>query len=40
MQNPMLAMAGMVVAWRTLDVVFHPVFWVVVDLVYPDASYG
>jgi Zn-dependent protease len=40
MQNPMLGMAGMVVAWRLLDVVFAPVFWAVVSVVYPDARYG
>ena len=39
-QNPMLGMAGMVMAWRLFDVVFHPVFWFVVRLLYPGSSYS
>ena len=39
MQNPILGLAGMVAAWRLLDVVFHPIFWAAVAVVYPEASY-
>jgi Zn-dependent protease len=38
--NPMLGMVGMLVAWRAFDVVFHPIFWTVVNLIYPGASYS
>jgi Zn-dependent protease len=38
-QNPMLGAAGMVVAWQAFDVLFHPVFWFVVNLLYPGATY-
>jgi len=39
-RNPMLGAAGMLMAWRLFDVVFHPIFWFVVGLLYPGASYG
>ena len=37
--NPMLGMIGMLVAWRAFDVVFDPIFWAVVSLVYPGTFY-
>jgi Zn-dependent protease len=39
-QNPMLGVAGMLVAWRMIDFVFYPIFWTVVGFIYPGASYG
>jgi hypothetical protein len=27
-------------AWRVFDVVFHPIFWFVIKLLYPGASYS
>jgi Zn-dependent protease len=38
--NPMLGLAGMLVAWRAFDAIFYPIFWVFVSLIYPGASYG
>jgi Zn-dependent protease len=38
-QNPMLGTAGILVAWQMFDVVFHPIFWFVVNLLYPGANY-
>jgi Zn-dependent protease len=38
-QNPMLGTVGMVMAWQMFDVVFHPIFWFVVNLLYPGANY-
>jgi hypothetical protein len=30
----------MLVAWRAFDVVFHPIFWTVVNLIYPGVGYS
>jgi Zn-dependent protease len=38
--NPMLGAIGMLVAWRAFDVVFHPIFWTVVNLIYPGVGYS
>ena len=38
--NPMLGAIGMLVAWRAFDVVFDPIFWTVVNLIYPGAGYS
>jgi Zn-dependent protease len=38
--SPLLGMLGMLLAWRLFDVVFYPVFWVVVGAIYPGVSYG
>jgi len=32
----MLGAIGMLVAWRAFDVVFDPIFWTVVNLIYPE----
>ena len=37
---PMLGMLGMLVAWRAVDAVFYPIFWLVVRVIYPTVSYG
>jgi len=39
-RTPMFGMVGMLVAWRMFDVIFYPIFWVVVAVIYPDAAYG
>jgi Zn-dependent protease len=33
--NPMFGMVGMLVAWRAFDVIFHPIFRLALDLIYP-----
>jgi len=38
--NPMLGAIGMLVAWRAFDVVFNPIFWTAVSLIYPGTSYS
>ena len=38
--QPMLAFAGLFVAWKLFDIVFAPVFFAAVSLLYPGASYG
>jgi len=38
--NPMLGAVGMLVAWRAFDVVFDPIFLIVVNLIYPGTGYG
>jgi hypothetical protein len=30
----------MLVAWRAFDVVFNPIFWTAVSLIYPGTSYS
>ena len=39
-ETPMFGMVGMLVTWRVFDVIFYPIFWVFVAMIYPDASYG
>ena len=39
-RTPMFGMVGMLLAWRMFDVIFYPIFWVVVAAIYPDAAYG
>jgi Zn-dependent protease len=39
-RTPMFGMVGMLLAWRMFDVIFYPIFWVVVAVIYPDAAYG
>jgi len=39
-ENRALAMVGMLVAWRVFDVIFDPVFWTAVNLIYPGVRYG
>jgi len=34
------ALMGMLVAWKIFDVVFHPIFLLAVNLLYPSAHYG
>jgi Zn-dependent protease len=34
------AMMGLLVAWRVFDVVFDPIFWTAVNLIYPGVTYG
>ena len=38
--QPMLGLAGMLLAWRVFDVVFEPLFLLVVNLLYPGVTYG
>jgi Zn-dependent protease len=38
-QTPMLGMLGMLAAWRLIDFIFYPVFWMFVAVIYPGASY-
>jgi Zn-dependent protease len=38
--NPMFGMVGMLAAWRLFDVIFFPIFWFAVGLVYPGVVYG
>ncbi len=38
--TPMLAWAGIIIAWQLFDFVFDPLFTMAVSLVYPGASYG
>jgi Zn-dependent protease len=38
--SPMMAMIGMLVAWRLIDSVFFPIFRVFVRVIYPEAAYG
>jgi len=38
--NPTLGMVGMLAAWQAFDVVFDPIFWTIVNLIYPGVSYG
>jgi hypothetical protein len=36
----MLGIVGMLAAWRLVDVAFYPLFWMVVQIIYPNAMYG
>lgn len=38
--NPYLSWIGMVIAWRLFDVVFHPLFFGALNLLYPGVSYS
>ncbi len=38
--NPMLGWIGILVAWRLLDYLFHPIWLAAVNLIYPGLSYG
>lgn len=38
--NPGLAIIGILIAWRLVDFVFHPVFLFFVNLLYPGVRYG
>ncbi|MGE3956185.1 MAG: site-2 protease family protein [Vicinamibacterales bacterium] len=38
--SPALGMVGMLIAWRLVDSVFAPVFWLFVRMTYPGAGYG
>ncbi len=35
-----LGMMGLIVAWQLFDVVFDPVFWTVLNVIYPGVTYG
>ena len=35
-----VGMIGMIVAWQVFDVVFGPVFWTVINVIYPGVTYG
>jgi Zn-dependent protease len=35
-----VGMIGMIVAWQLFDVVFGPVFWTVINVIYPGVTYG
>ena len=36
----MFAMAGMLIAWRVFDVIFYPIFWAFLAVIYPGAAYS
>ncbi len=38
--QPMFGWVGILIAWRLFDRVFHPVFLVAVNLLYPGAGFG
>ena len=38
--QPAFAWLGILVAWQIFDVVFHPVWLLAVNLLYPGVSYG
>ena len=38
--NPAFSWIGMVIAWRLLDVVFHPLFFAALSVLYPGVSYS
>jgi Zn-dependent protease len=38
--QPMIGLAGMLVAWRVFDLVFQPLFLLAVNLLYPGVTYG
>ncbi len=40
MTSQALGMMGLIVAWQVFDVVFNPVFWMVVNVLYPGVTYG
>jgi Zn-dependent protease len=40
MASRSFGMMGLIVAWRVFDVVFDPLFWAVVNVIYPGVSYG
>src|SRR5688572_26388460 len=40
MTSQALGMMGLIVAWQVFDVVFDPVFWTVVNVLYPGVTYG
>ena len=37
---PMFGMVGMLVAWRVFDVIFYPIFWSFLAVIYPGAAYS
>jgi Zn-dependent protease len=39
-QQPMLAWVGMLLVWRIFGALFHPVFLLAVNLLYPGSGYG
>lgn len=38
--QPMIGLAGMLVAWRVFDLIFQPLFLLAVNLLYSGVSYG
>ena len=38
--QPMLAWVGLILAWNIFDPVFHPIFLLAVNLLYPGSHYG
>lgn len=38
--TPMLGWIGLLIAWKLFDFVFEPVFYAVVNLIYPGVRYG
>jgi hypothetical protein len=39
-RTPMLAWVGILIAWRVFGVVFHCLFTMAVNLLYPGSQYG
>ena len=40
MRSHGLGMMGLLVAWQVFDFLFDPLFWTVVNLIYPGVTYG
>ena len=40
MMSQGIGMMGLIVAWQVFDVVFEPVFWSAMNLLYPGVTYG
>ena len=40
MTSQALGMMGLIVAWQVFDVVFDPVFWTVMNVLYPGVTYS
>jgi len=38
--SPMFGMVGMLIAWRLFDVIFYPIFWAFLAVIYPGAAYS
>jgi len=39
-RNPVMSLLGLMIAWQLTDVVYHPVFNVMLRLLHPDVAYG
>jgi Zn-dependent protease len=39
-RQPMIGWVGILIAWRIFGYLYHPIFLLAVNLLYPDAQYG